>query len=215
MDWLKKLLQELGAPEERIEKITGSVEENYKGYVPKHRFDEVNETKKDLENQIKNRDKQLTDLKKSVGDNEDLKKQIETLQNDNKAKDEQYQTKIKDMQVSTAIKLALSGEAHDPDLIASLLDKSKIEINDDGTLKGGLDDQVKALRESKAFLFVEKQEGDSKPAFKGATPADGKPPNGGSTSNPWAKATFNLTEQGRIIRENPDLAASLIKTAKN
>ncbi|MED1790329.1 phage scaffolding protein [Brevibacillus laterosporus] len=178
MDWLKKLLQELGISEEHIEKITGGVEENYKGYVPKHRFDEVNETKKDLENQIKDRDKQLTELKKSVGDNEDLKKQIETLQSDNKAKDEQYQTKIKDMQVSTAIKLALSGEAHDPDLIADLLDKSKIEINEDGTLKGGLDDQVKALRESKAFLFVEKQE-DKGFQFKGARPADGKEDKGG------------------------------------
>ncbi|MBG9788565.1 phage scaffolding protein [Brevibacillus laterosporus] len=177
MDWLKKLLQELGISEEHIKKITGGVEENYKGYVPKHRFDEVNETKKDLENQIKDRDKQLTELKKSVGDNEDLKKQIETLQSDNKAKDEQYQTKIKDMQVSTAIKLALSGEAHDPDLIADLLDKSKIEINEDGTLKGGLDDQVKALRESKAFLFVEKQE-DKGFQFKGAQPAEGTRSNG-------------------------------------
>ncbi|ALA07374.1 putative minor structural protein [Brevibacillus phage Osiris] len=177
MDWLKKLLQELGISEEHIKKITGGVEENYKGYVPKHRFDEVNETKKDLENQIKDRDKQLTELKKSVGDNEDLKKQIETLQSDNKAKDEQYQTKIKDMQVSTAIKLALSGEAHDPDLIADLLDKSKIEINEDGTLKGGLDDQVKALRESKAFLFVEKQE-DQGFQFKGAQPAEGTRNNG-------------------------------------
>ncbi|AYB38535.1 phage scaffolding protein [Brevibacillus laterosporus] len=177
MDWLKKLLQELDISEEHIEKITGGVEENYKGYVPKHRFDEVNETKKDLENQIKDRDKQLTELKKGVGDNEDLKKQIETLQNNNKTKEEQYQAKIKDMQVSTAIKLALTGEAHDPDLIAGLLDKSKIEINEDGTLKGGLDDQVKALRESKAFLFVEKQE-DKGFQFKGAQPAEGTRSNG-------------------------------------
>ncbi|MCR8983267.1 phage scaffolding protein [Brevibacillus laterosporus] len=173
MDWLKKLLQELGISEEHIEKITGGVEENYKGYVPKHRFDEINDTKKELEGQIKDRDKQLTELKKNTGDNEDLKKQIETLQAENKTKGEEYETKLKDMQVSTAIKLALTGEAHDPDLIASLLDKSKIEINEDGTLKGGLDDQVKALRESKAFLFVEKQQEEHKPTFKGATPADG------------------------------------------
>ncbi|NKQ18417.1 phage scaffolding protein [Brevibacillus laterosporus] len=177
MDWLKKLLQELGISEEHIEKITGGVEENYKGYVPKHRFDEINDTKKELEGQIKDRDKQLTELKKNTGDNEDLKKQIETLQAENKTKGEEYETKLKDMQVSTAIKLALTGEAHDPDLIASLLDKSKIEINEDGTLKGGLDDQVKALRESKAFLFVEKQE-DKGFQFKGAQPAEGTKSNG-------------------------------------
>lgn len=174
---LKELLKSMGLSEEQITKIMGGVEEKYKGYVPKHRFDEVNEAKKQLETDLKDRDKQLTDLKKSVGDNEDLKKQIETLQNDNKAKDEQYQTKIKDMQVSTAIKLALTGEAHDPDLIAGLLDKSKIEINEDGTLKGGLDDQVKALRESKAFLFVEKPQ-DKGFQFKGAQPAEGTRNNG-------------------------------------
>ncbi|WPS88604.1 phage scaffolding protein [Brevibacillus halotolerans] len=174
---LKELLKSMGLSDEQITKIMGGVDEKYKGYVPKHRFDEVNEAKKQLETDLKDRDKQLTDLKKSVGDNEDLKKQIETLQNDNKTKDEQYQTKIKDMQVSTAIKLALAGEAHDPELIAGLLDKSKIEINDDGTLKGGLDDQVKALRESKAFLFVEKPQ-DKGFQFKGAQPAEGTRNNG-------------------------------------
>ncbi|ERM20334.1 phage scaffolding protein [Brevibacillus laterosporus] len=174
---LKELLKNMGLNDEQITKIMGGVEEKYKGYVPKHRFDEVNEAKKQLETDLKDRDKQLTELKKSVGDNEDLKKQIETLQNDNKTKDEQYQAKIKDMQVSTAIKLALTGEAHDPDLISGLLDKSKIEINEDGTLKGGLDDQVKALRESKAFLFVEKPQ-DKGFQFKGAQPAEGTRNNG-------------------------------------
>ncbi|GIO03392.1 hypothetical protein J5TS2_40600 [Brevibacillus halotolerans] len=174
---LKELLKSMGLSDEQITKIMGGVEEKYKGYVPKHRFDEVNEAKKQLETDLKDRDKQLTELKKNVGDNEDLKKQIEALQNDNKTKDEQYQAKIKDMQVSTAIKLALAGEAHDPDLIAGLLDKSKIEINEDGTLKGGLDDQVKALRESKAFLFVEKPQNKGF-QFKGAQPAEGTRNNG-------------------------------------
>ncbi|MBM7111617.1 Phage minor structural protein GP20 [Brevibacillus laterosporus] len=169
----------MGLSDEQITKIVGSVEEKYKGYVPKHRFDEVNEAKKQLETDLKDRDKQLTELKKSVGGNEELKKQIETLQNENKTKDEQYHEKIKDMQVSTAIKLAIHGKVHDADLIVGtsntpgMLDKSKIEVNEDGTVKSGLDDQIKALQESKAFLFVEKQEGDSKPAFKGTTPADG------------------------------------------
>lgn len=35
----------------------------------------------------------------------------------------------------------------------------------------------------------------------------------GSVSNPWAKETFNLTEQGRITLENPQLAASLAASA--
>ncbi|MCY9511713.1 phage scaffolding protein, partial [Paenibacillus larvae] len=83
MEWLKKLLKGKGLTGEQIASIVGGVEENYKGYIPKHRFDEVNEAKKQLEVDIKDRDKQLSELKKNVGDNEELKKQIEQLQGEN------------------------------------------------------------------------------------------------------------------------------------
>lgn len=179
-------------------------------WFPKSKFDEVNEAKKQLESDLKNRDQQLTDLKKSVGDNEDLKKQIEQLQTDNKKKDDDYQTKLKDMAVTTAIKLAVAGEVYDPDLLLSILDKSKIEIDENGNIKTGLDDQVKSLRESKAFLFVQK-EGD--PKFKGVNPVDGKD-KGGGQKNPWSKEHFNLTEQGKILKSNPELAKQFIAAAK-
>ncbi len=44
------------------------------------------------------------------------------------------------------------------------------------------------------------------------------PPNtgggGGGQINPWKKDTFNLTEQGRLIRENPELARQMMAQAK-
>lgn len=177
-------------------------------WIPKDKFNEVNEAKKQLEADLKERDKQLADLKKSVGDNEELKKQIEQLQADNKKAAEDFQAKIKDMAVTTAIKLAVAGQVHDPDLIATLLDKSKIEIDDNGTIKAGLEDQLKALREAKSFLFVE-QKSAEQPQFKGATPADGRDPGTGGIKNPWSKEHFNLTEQARILKENPELAKQL------
>src|SRR5690606_27272582 len=119
-----------------------AAEEKLKGMIPKHRFDEVNEAKKQLEAELKDRDKQLADLKKAAGDNEELKKQIEQLQQENKEKEQSYQTKIRDMAVTTAIKLAVAGDAHDPDLVASLIDKTKIEVDEEGNIKGGLDDQL-------------------------------------------------------------------------
>lgn len=36
---------------------------------------------------------------------------------------------------------------------------------------------------------------------------------GGGTVNPWAKASFNLTEQGRIFTENPQLAEQMKASA--
>ncbi|HBC94402.1 MAG TPA: hypothetical protein DCZ10_16255 [Pelotomaculum sp.] len=43
------------------------------------------------------------------------------------------------------------------------------------------------------------------------------PPGGGGGSgqkNPWKKETFNLTEQGRLLRENPELARQMMAQAK-
>lgn len=37
---------------------------------------------------------------------------------------------------------------------------------------------------------------------------------GGAQINPWKKETFNLTEQGRLLRENPELARQLQAQAK-
>ncbi|MDY0323974.1 MAG: phage scaffolding protein, partial [Candidatus Carbobacillus sp.] len=177
-------------------------------WIPKEKFNEVNEAKKQAEEALKERDKQLADLKKAAEGNEELKKQIEQLQAENKAAAEKYEAKIKDMAVTTAIKLAVSGQVHDSDLVATLLDKSKIEIDENGGIKAGLEDQIKALRESKAFLFVE-QKSDKGPQFKGVAPADGRDNSSAGIKNPWSKEHFNLTEQARILRENPELAKQL------
>ncbi|EHQ92149.1 phage scaffolding protein [Desulfosporosinus youngiae] len=204
----------LGLSEEQAEKAAQASQEELKGYIPKVRFDEVNEAKKKSEEALKERDGQLADLKKSAGDNETLKGQIEQLQKDNKKKEEEYQAKLRDMSISTAIKLSVAGDAHDPDLISTLLDKTKIDVNEDGTIKSGLDDQLKALRESKAFLFVEKKD-PADPQFKGAQPHESKRHKSGDGQvNPWKKETFNLTEQGRLLRDNPDLAKQLQAIAK-
>lgn len=47
----------------------------------------------------------------------------------------------------------------------------------------------------------------------------GRLPNPGNTGgsgqiNPWKKETFNLTEQGRLLRDNPELARQLMAQAK-
>lgn len=159
MNWLRNILKGQGISEEQIKSILDRVKKNYEGYVPNYRFNEVNEVRKKLESVLKERDEQLTEFKKLADDNRKLKEQIEQLQTENKKKDVEYQAKMKDLVLLTAIKLAVAGEVHDPDILLGLLDKSKIEMDENGRIKDGLEDQVKALRSSKAFLFVQKEEG--------------------------------------------------------
>lgn len=182
MDWLEKLLKAQGVSDDKITSIVEGVEGNYKGWVPEHRFKEVNEGKKQAEKAIADRDKQIEELGKTAGLGEDLKKQIEALQGENKEAKEKYEADVKALRLDTALKLSLSGQVHDPDIVAGLLDKTRIELNDDGSVKGGLDDQVTSLRESKAFLFVPKEDG--KPAFKGAKPAEGTSGGQGGNEKP-------------------------------
>ncbi|MGG1878145.1 phage scaffolding protein [Paenibacillus cisolokensis] len=173
MDWLKELLKNAGLDESKVDALVGDVNKELpKHFVPKTQYNDVVEARKKAEKEVTDRDKQLADLKDAAKGNEDLQAQIKKLQDENKTAKEKYEAELKDLQLTTALKLALSGEVHDPDIVASLLDKSKIEIGEDGSIKTGLEDQVKGLRESKAFLFVEKTE-DKSPKFKGATPADG------------------------------------------
>lgn len=144
----------LGIDEKLADKAAEESKKELSGYVPKTRFDEVNEAKKQLETSSNDYKIQLETLKTSAGDNETLKQQIADLQVQNQQKDAEYQKQLKDLQLTNAIKLAIADSAQDCDLVAGLVDKSKLILGDDGKVTG-LDEQVKTLKESKAFLFKE------------------------------------------------------------
>ena len=199
----KEQLLEMGLTEEQVDKVLAAQKEELKGYIPKARFDEVNNAKKDLENQLNDRDKQLKDLQEKVKGNEELEKTIKELQEANKDTKEQYEAKIKDMTITAAIQSKLT-DAKYPDLLLTKFDQSKLSIAEDGTVLG-IDEQLAVLKEQYKDLF--------KPDLRGREPNNigGAPP---GTKNPWSKEHFNLTEQGRILRENPELAAQLQAAAK-
>lgn len=154
MEWLRKLIEkhtEDGKLD--TEALMQEVNKEFpKNAVPKETYNALSETKKKLERDLEDRDKQLEDLKGV--DAEDLQKQIETLQTENKNAKKTYEKELKDLQLTNAIKLAVAGKVHDEELAAGLLDKSKLILSDDGSITG-LDEQLKALKESKAFLFKE------------------------------------------------------------
>lgn len=162
----KEQLIALGLTEEQADKVISG----FGQMVPKSRLDEKIQDAKDLKVQLDDRDKQLEDLKKV--DAEGLQVKIDELQQANETAKTEYETKLKETQLSSAVKLALAGKVHDADLVAGLIDKSTIELGEDGNVAKGLDEQIKTLQESKSFLFVPDSKDQTK--FKGFTPPDGQ-----------------------------------------
>lgn len=160
----KQEFVDLGISEEQAVKAAEASKKELEGYVPKHRFDEVNEAKKKVEKDLKEQTGNLETLKKSAGDNEDLQNQIKQLQEDAAEKEQQYQNDIKELRLSNAIKTAVSGKVLDEELVEGLFDKSKLILDEDGKVTG-LEEQMKGLQESKSFLFKKEEEQQKPPAF--------------------------------------------------
>lgn len=173
----------LGFTEEQAEKAAEASAEELKGFIPKSRFDEVNDSKKQLELDIKTRDEQLEALKKI--DAEGLQAEIEKLQGENKAAKEKYEAELKQLQIDNAVEKALIGaKAKNVKAVKALLDLDKAEL--DGDSIKGLDDQLKKLQESEdsKFLFDAETKSNN-PKFKGIKPGekkDGSPGNEAPTS---------------------------------
>ncbi|GKV55978.1 hypothetical protein NCCP2222_19250 [Sporosarcina sp. NCCP-2222] len=197
----KEQLIALGLTEEQAEKVVAG----FGPMIPISRFNEVNDAKKQLETDISARDSQLEELKKTAGASEELKAQIQTLQDENKTAKEQYETDLKDLKLTNAIKLAFNGKVHDEDLAASQIDRTKLVIDGDKVV--GLDDQVTGLKEAKAFLF--KSEEEQQLGFKIGGDGQGN----AVPNNPFSKEHWNLTEQGRLYKDNPELYKSLMAQA--
>lgn len=130
------------------------------------------QTKLDKANEsITARDQQLEALKASTGDIEQIKAELAKAQADNQAAAEKYNADIKDLTMTSAIKSLITGKVHDEDLALNLFDKSKMILNEDGTITG-LQDQLTAIQAEKAFLFKGEEKADKTAGFKFGTPSD-------------------------------------------
>ena len=158
----------LGLTEEQATKAAEASAEELKGFIPKSRFDEVNEVKKRLEEDLKKRDQQLEELKKL--NPEKLQEEINRLQEENKQAQKQYEEELNKIKLENAIEKALiTVKARNVKAVKALLDLEKIEL--DGETVKGLDDQIKKLTEGEdtKFLF---DVADEKPNFKGIKPGE-------------------------------------------
>lgn len=145
----------LGLDEETATKCETASMDELKKFIPKSRFDEVNEENKVLKSNLTERDKQLETLKNSAKDNENLKVEIEKLQGENQRQLEEYQAKIDEMKVNSAIENTLLGaKAKNITAVKALLDTKTVKIEKDGSVTG-ISEQVEKLiaDDNTKFLF--------------------------------------------------------------
>jgi len=135
-------------------------------------------------------------LKKDNASNETLQATIKTHEGTIETLKTTYESKFKEITINAAIQAKLTDTKY-PDLLATKFDKSKLVVGTDGAVSG-IDEQLTGIKETYKDLFTVVVSGKD-PYNKGGSPAGGK--------NPWSKEHFNLTEQGKLIKENPALAA--------
>lgn len=194
----KEEIVALGVSEDIAKKIADMSSEEMKGFIPKSRFDEVNEAKKNAEALVKERDGQLETLKKSNGDSEAMQNQIAELQKANQEATAKYESKMKQLQIDHAVEKAIAGaNGKNAVAIKALLKLEGAELAEDGTIKGlakQLENLAKA--EDSSFLF-----GSSAPEVKGMKPADNASGLGGNKDI----SKMNYDELSAYLEANPDV----------
>lgn len=192
----KEDLIAMGLTEDQAKKVMDSLDGNF---VTKARFNEVNEENKTLQQSVADRDKQLEDLKKSSGDNAELKKQIETLQQQNADQKKAHDAEMAQLKLDNAIDAALTAAgAKNIKAVRAMIDTSKMKLGEDGTVEG-LPDAIKAVQKSDSYMFNTVQQ--KQQTFKGFQPgASGEVKPG--TEVDTSKMTYS--ELAAYMAANPD-----------
>lgn len=183
MSYLKKLKELIG--EDLFKKVESDLSGkeliiNDGSYIPKEKFDKLNDEKKDLQ---KEKDKLTGDLKtaqddlkkikdekdnnnKSVEDKiADLTKKIDEQNNKIAAKDKELQVAKKEGILKDSLTAAGVTNPKNLKLLMKEFELDKVEVTEDGKIKG-FDDTIKKLQEDYKPLFGEEQFGGTPPGGK-------------------------------------------------
>lgn len=148
----REFLKDMKLTDEQIDAIMAENGKDVNGL--KEQVDSLTTEKDSLQSQLTERDTQLKDLKGKAKDSDELTAEIDKLQKANKEAKEKYEADLTAQQKSFLVDKALTNAgARNAKAVSSLLDLDSVEVKD-GQLTG-LDDQLKALRESDGYMFKE------------------------------------------------------------
>lgn len=196
MEWIKAILEKAVITDGKldIEATMKAVNAEFlKHAVPKSEFN-------DKVKELSTANKTIEELKKASEGNEELQNKIKTYETEitnlkNAAANTQKEYALRD-------KLKEAGVTDVDYIIYKQGGLDKFTFDKDGK-PIGIDDVLKPLKETSPHLFKPQNGGGYNPAGGSNPPA----------SNPFAKDTWNMTEQGKLFRENPAQARQLAAAA--
>ncbi|QTD40643.1 phage scaffolding protein [Sporosarcina sp. Te-1] len=151
----RRFLEGLGLGKEKIDSIMsvhGKTLESHKAKAAK--------LQTSLEEQLYQRNKDIENLKGNLKRSEEFQRQL---------------ARLEELQLITALKLALKGEVYDVDMVIERIDLEKIKLDTEGNVAEGFDEQIKLLQKSKPFLFI--PEDNTTSVGRGMKPTQRKPEN--------------------------------------
>ncbi len=199
MEWLRGILEKASITDGKLD-VEGLMKQISTEF-PKHAVPKADYNSKAQE--LSTAEKTIADLKKENEGNAELQKKVS-----------EYETEVSTLKKAAAdtaktyaLKEQLSKQGVlDPDyLIYKQGGLEKFNFDKEGK-PIGIEETLKPYKEDKALTHLFKQE-SSKPPYE---PHGG---GGGGSTNPFAKETYNLTEQGKLLRENPEQARALAAAA--
>lgn len=182
-------------------------------FIPKARFDEVNEKVKTLTTQVSERDNSISQLKKSLED-KPSKEKVEELEKQLADKDKEYALQLAGEIKKVKIISEIAGKVHDNDLTVNLLNLDKINIEDNGTVIG-LKEQLDALKQTKSFLFKdEKEVGASNTAAAQQPAQPSNPAQGVSSPNVGNQQHRESDPEDKIVSQRDAIIQNMVAKQK-
>ncbi|WP_424571934.1 phage scaffolding protein [Weissella soli] len=159
-------LKKLGLNDEQVKEVMALKGEAIKAEQAKQQatIDEITAERDSLNEQIAQRDTDIKALKKASGANEELSSKLSDLQAKYDADTKALSETLATTKLNSAISEALGKtSARDPQDLKAFLNMDDIKLEEDGSI-AGLNDQIKTLQESKAYLFNEGTQASYNPA---------------------------------------------------
>ena len=208
LEWLKTVLGDAYTPE--ID--TAVSQEIGKGFVARTDFNtktakvtELETEVKQLREGIKTRDTQLSELKKSAGDNAELQKQIDTLTQQNKDQKAAYDKELATVKLTAAVDAELTAAGSKSNIAVRAL---LAEFLQNATVQDG---KVVSKENGQAVTLGTKLEAMKKDAasdflFSAAIRKGWKPGEGGDGGKAGGKkpSEMSYSELADYLAQNPD-----------